>query len=67
MTQAFHSLKVCVGWQFCPVDMGTGLLSFLNGGDLGCSQEQWGFGEWSKKRFLMHTIVFCWFFFYYFL
>ena len=55
----FHSLGVRVGWHFCPVDMRTGLCSFLalgwclDGGDLGCGRGAvviWGFGEWSKKK-----------------
>ena len=45
MTQAFHSLRVRVGWHFCPANMGTGLHSFLDGGDLGCGQEQLRLGD----------------------
>ena len=72
--RVFHSLGARVGWHFCPVDMGTGLHSFLalgwclDGGDLGWgwgAVATWGFSKWSKDIFffLMHTIIFCWFFF----
>ena len=66
MVRVFHSLRVRVGWHFCPVDMEMGLRSFLalgyclDGGDLGCGRgavATWGFGEWSKKIFKIHTIV----------
>ena len=60
VARVFRSLGACVGWHFCPVDMGTGLHSVLalgwclDGGDLGWGRgavATWGFNERSKNIF----------------
>ena len=56
----FPHVGSSIGWHICPVDMGTGLHSFLalgwclDGEDLGCGRgavATWGFSERSKNIF----------------